>query len=180
MALSSGFAAAVGVLACCAFWIATGWHDGGLAAQMGAVFCSIFAFMGSAAWMLPGFTVSANMPMMLGLQSYLTVDFASFLNNCIATIVGVLAATTVTATIRSIGAQQGARRLLRAGRRDVARIATCDDLADIQALIRRVVDRLGLLVPRLAASGDATLRTEDVLSDLRTGINIAELQRLRR
>jgi uncharacterized membrane protein YccC len=233
MALLSGGAAALGTLVCCAFWIATGWHDGGVAAQMGAVFCSIFAFMdnpvpmlkkftvflcvavglvtvyqfailpmvdgfsglalvlaptmlisgafmGSAAWMLPGFTVSANMPMMLGLQSHLSMDFASFINNCIATIIGVLAATAVTATIRSIGAAQSARRLLRAGQLDVARVAERDDPTDVQALIRRVVDRLGLLVPRLATSGDTSLRSGDVLADLRTGINIAELQRLRR
>ena len=62
------------------------------------------AFMATASWGLAGFTVSANMPMMLALQSRFDADFAAFTNNALATVAGVLAATAVTAILRSIGA----------------------------------------------------------------------------
>jgi uncharacterized membrane protein YccC len=43
MALLSGFAAAVAVLLISLFWIGSGWPDGAVAAQMGAVACCFFA-----------------------------------------------------------------------------------------------------------------------------------------
>ncbi|WP_222183921.1 FUSC family protein [Geminicoccus harenae] len=232
MAALSGVAATVGTLVCCVFWIATGWQEGGTAAQMGAVFCSIFAtmdnpvpmlrrftlflclslvlilayqfavlpmvtgfeglalvlapvllvsgaFMATASWGLAGFTVSANVPMMLALQSRFDADFAAFTNNALATVAGVLAATAVTAILRSIGAEQSARRLLRAGRRDIARAASREQGQDLHRLIRRVVDRLGLLAPRLAGAGGEVRDTDAVLADLRAGLNIMELRSLR-
>jgi len=232
MAALSGVAATVGTLVCCVFWIATGWQEGGMAAQMGAVFCSIFAamdnpvpmlrrftlflcaslvlvlayqfavlpmvtgfeglalvlaptllvsgaFMATARWGMAGFTISANVPMMLALQSRYNSDFATFTNSALATVAGVLAATAVTAILRSIGADQSARRLLRASRRDIARAASREYGHDLHRLIRRVVDRLGLLVPRLADAGGAARETDAVLADLRASINIMELRSLR-
>lgn len=43
MALWSGAGAALAILACCAFWIGTGWQDGASAPMMAAVGCSFFA-----------------------------------------------------------------------------------------------------------------------------------------
>ena len=43
MAMLSAFAAALTVLVCCALWIASGWPDGAIAAQMSVVACCIFA-----------------------------------------------------------------------------------------------------------------------------------------
>lgn len=41
----AGVAAGAGILVCCAFWIITGWHEGSGAAQMAAIFLSLFAVM---------------------------------------------------------------------------------------------------------------------------------------
>ncbi|MBR1222264.1 FUSC family protein [Bradyrhizobium sp. U87765 SZCCT0131] len=43
MAVWSGGGAALAILACCAFWIGTGWQDGASAPMMAAVGCSFFA-----------------------------------------------------------------------------------------------------------------------------------------
>jgi len=43
LALLSAFAAAVAILACCLFWIASAWQAGSGAALMAAIFCCLFA-----------------------------------------------------------------------------------------------------------------------------------------
>lgn len=43
MALRSAFAAVAAILACCAFWIVTGWPSGAAAPMMAGVFCCFFA-----------------------------------------------------------------------------------------------------------------------------------------
>jgi len=48
------------------------------------------------------------------------------------------------------------------------------------AFVRRMVDRLGLLVPRLVAlPAGSYLHASDMLSDIRVGLNLADLQRER-
>ncbi|MBO9623336.1 MAG: FUSC family protein [Sphingomonas sp.] len=45
LALLSAAATVIAVLGCCAFWIATGWPEGGVAAMIAAVVCCFFATM---------------------------------------------------------------------------------------------------------------------------------------
>ena len=80
--------------------------------------------------------------------------------------------------MRSVGAEWSARRLLRANWRDLAAIPRHHAPHQRGRLSALLLDRLGLLVPRLAAVGTGNdLAAVDVLADLRIGINMVDLQR---
>ncbi len=104
-------------------------------------------------------------------------NFEAFANSGVALILGLTAALIITRLIRSVGAAWSARRLLRAGWRDVATAATVEGAHDRAHLTGIMVDRLSLLMPRLAAvSPGADLAAADVLADLRVGLNAIGLQ----
>jgi uncharacterized membrane protein YccC len=109
-------------------------------------------------------------------------NFEAFINGGVALILGLTAALIITRLIRSVGAAWSARRLLRAGWRDIAMAATTEDRAgrpvhDRAHLTGIMLDRLGLLMPRLAAvSPGADIAAADVLADLRVGLNAIGLQ----
>lgn len=115
---------------------------------------------------------------LLSLQNAYAADFVSYADGSFAALSGVAAATVVTALIRSVGAEWSARRLLRAVWRDLARIPGRQAPHERNALTAVLVDRLGLLVPRLAAVGAGNdLAAVDTLTDLRIGLNMMGLQR---
>jgi uncharacterized membrane protein YccC len=79
--------------------------------------------------------------------------------------------------MRSVGAEWSARRLLRANWRDLAAIPRGRTPQDHNVLAGLLLDRLGLLVPRLAAVGAGNeLAAVDALKDLRIGVNMVDLQ----
>jgi len=104
-------------------------------------------------------------------------NFESFANSGVALILGLAAALVITRLMRSVGAAWSAKRLLRAGWRDIATAATDEGSYDRAHLTGIMLDRLSLLMPRLAAvSQGADLAAADVLSDLRVGLNAIGLQ----
>ena len=106
-------------------------------------------------------------------------DFVIYLNNALALVVGIAVALVVTRLIRSVGAAWSARRLLHAGWRDIAAAASVHGPQDRALLTGLMLDRLGLLMPRLAAvSPGADIAAADVLQDLRVGLNVIGLQRV--
>ena len=117
---------------------------------------------------------------LLSLQGAYAADFVSYADGGFAALLGVASAAVVTALIRSVGAEWSARRLLRADWRDLAAIPTRHTPRDRDAMSGLLLDRLGLLVPRLASVGaENDLAAVDALADLRIGTNMAELQRER-
>ena len=113
----------------------------------------------------------------LALNNQYGGNFDHFANSGVALILGLTAALIITRLIRSVGAAWSSRRLLRAGWRDIAIAATVEGAHDRAHLTGIMLDRLGLLVPRLAAvSQGADLAAADVLSDLRVGLNAIGLQ----
>jgi uncharacterized membrane protein YccC len=113
----------------------------------------------------------------LGLENGFTGDFPSYVNGALALIFGLAAALVTTRLIRSFGAAFSARRLLRAGWKDIAAAASIQGVHDRAHLTGIMLDRLGLLAPRLAAvSPGADLAAADVLQDLRVGLNVIGLQ----
>jgi uncharacterized membrane protein YccC len=105
---------------------------------------------------------------------------ATFLNASIAVVLGGAVGVAVTRLMRAIGAQTAARRLVRAGWRDLADLAERNITPTRAEWASRMLDRGGLLLPRLshAAPGDVELQTADALRDLRTGINVINLQQI--
>jgi uncharacterized membrane protein YccC len=128
--------------------------------------------------MLLGLGFCVNMPNMLSIQNRLSLDLATFLNSNIALIVGLAIACGTTALVRSVDAEWSAYRLLRASWADIAAAARNPRISDITVLLHQMVDRLGLIAPRLGAipEGSYVLQS-DMLKDLRNGLNTIGLQR---
>ncbi|CAN5388507.1 FUSC family protein [soil metagenome] len=116
----------------------------------------------------------------VGLVDRYNGDFIFFLNGGIAQLAGILFAIGTIALFQAPGTGHGAARLLEAGWRDLARRSNLRRMPDIAGWNSRMLDRIGLLAPRLAAQGrDPGKPMLDALIDLRVGITVGELRRLR-
>lgn len=105
-------------------------------------------------------------------------NFAAYANNVLALVLGLAAALTVTRLLRSVGAEWSATRLLRAGWAEIAAAAQATQKPDRARLTGRMMDRLGLMMPRLAAaSPGADNAARGMLKDLRVGLNLIALER---
>jgi len=125
-----------------------------------------------------GMVMGAVGSTVLALNNGYVGDFAGYANGSLALLLGLAAALVITRLIRSVGAAWSARRLLRAGWRDIAAAASKEGSLDRAHLTGVMLDRLGLLMPRLAAvSPGADIAAADVLLDLRVGLNVIGLQR---
>jgi uncharacterized membrane protein YccC len=129
----------------------------------------------------PATFMIALMPIaMITLQSTAFTGFAAYINGMLGMIFGVSIVFLVSAVVKSIGADVSARRILHAGWRDLEALAGSRATADAATFTNRMLDRLALLAPRLAAADGAhDLQTADALSDLRLGLSLIELQRWR-
>jgi uncharacterized membrane protein YccC len=114
----------------------------------------------------------------LSLQETFRVDVEGFINGSLAQAGGFIAAALATRFLRSVGAEWSAYRLLRAGWRELAGLATPGAVPDRVGWVSRMLDRLGLLSPRLSmAEQGEPLDAADALRDLRIGLNVVDLQR---
>jgi uncharacterized membrane protein YccC len=130
---------------------------------------------------------SAALPVIIGfcnalaLQETFSADFASFLNINLGQFVGLFAAIFVTAAMRSMGAEASIQRLLNQTWKGIAQLARAESAPAPADFAARLVDRLGLLTPKLAGGdprhGEAT--AIQALRDLRVGMNLVAIQDLR-
>nr|WP_315252163.1 FUSC family protein [uncultured Duganella sp.] len=123
----------------------------------------------------------------LSLQDTGTLDIPNFLNSMVAQLFGFIAAAVITSLIRTVGGDWMARRMLRTARREVAQMTQTAQArspasaASRDALLRisaRMVDRIGLLMPRLAIAHptpEARAVAVDGLRELRVGLHVAQL-----
>ena len=119
----------------------------------------------------------------LAMHDTASADLVSFINSMIGQIVGVLVAARVTRLVRSVGADWSARRIQRATWRELGEMAASSQpqYAQGDAYAVRMLDRIGLLAPRIAQAGGSVegVAADDALRDLRMGADIAVLQRVR-
>lgn len=116
----------------------------------------------------------------LAIQETFTPDFATFLNGNVAQFIGVGAAIFVTASLRSMGVDAAARRLLKRTWATLAGLARARSAPEPAAFAAALVDRLGLLTPKLAqVSEHPDLIGVDALRDLRIGMNLVDVQAAR-
>jgi uncharacterized membrane protein YccC len=142
-------------------------------------FIPIGILMAIPRYLLLGLPLAVGMSLNLALQSSYSADMAAFLNTSTAVVIGSLTGVAVTQLMRVIGAETGARRLLRAGWRDLADLAAQTFTPTRAEWASRMLDRVGLLMPRLSRAGrDPELATADALRDLRTGVNIIGLEEI--
>ena len=138
------------------------------------------AYMATPIWGFPAFAWVVNSCLFLNLEPSLNLDFQLFANANLAALLAAILGLIVIATFRAIGAEAGAARLLRAVWSDVAQLTRQREEVEVSAFVRRMVDRLGLLVPRLVAlPAGSHLHATDMLSDIRAGLNLADVQRER-
>ncbi len=149
-----------------------------LTLALGAFFVPVGVLIAMPATQPLGAALGFITATLLSLQNAYAADFVTYADGSIAVLLGVAGAAVMTALIRSVGAEWSARRLLRAGWRDLAAIPHGHMRHEWRVLTGLLLDRLGLLVPRLAAVGtDNDLAAADALTDLRIGHNMAGLQR---
>ncbi|QOF81772.1 FUSC family protein [Variovorax sp. 38R] len=119
----------------------------------------------------------------LAMHDTASADLVSFINSMIGQVVGVVVAARVTRLVRSVGADWSARRIQRATWRELGDMAasTQPQYAQSDAYAVRMLDRIGLLAPRIAQAGGTVegVAANDALRDLRMGADIAVLQRVR-
>jgi uncharacterized membrane protein YccC len=150
-----------------------------LALAPALILCGICMTQPRTAPMAMGAAVNGSA--VIALQSSYTGDFAAFTNSAVAIIVGMWVATLVTRLVRSVGAGWSARRLRAVNRRSLARAAERHGAQSGLELAAIMLDRVGLLAPRLAAlPPDDAEWTADLLAEVRVGINVVELRRDRR
>ncbi len=113
----------------------------------------------------------------LALSSSYSADFASYVNGSLAAVAGIWMVTVVIRVIRSVGAEWTAGRLLRANRRDIAAAATGRHPAGRLAFTTLNMDRLSLVVPRIATAAEgADAASVRAMADLRVGVNVVEMR----
>ena len=116
----------------------------------------------------------------LGLHGNYTADLETFLNSATAMFVGITVAAVMTRQFRSVGAEWTARRLVRQGWETLAEASEGRGQQDRQHFAARMLDLLGLLAPRLAATPRGSeLASVDMLTEARIGLNILQLRRAR-
>ncbi len=130
-----------------------------------------------ARWLV-GFQLSVNLIYMLTLNDRSNPDFVTFAGSSLGTVFGILIAKMTLSTARAVGAEHGARRLLQSAWRTVIDAASGARRPDPNAVVYRMVDRFGLLAPRLASlpPGSSVLGN-DILHDLRVSLDALKIQR---
>ncbi|WP_044559032.1 FUSC family protein [Azospirillum sp. B4] len=156
-----------------------------LAVTLAPLFLVIARVIANPALAGRGLAVGATMPTLAGLTNTFSADFASYLNGAMALVLGMGFAALVTALVRAVGAEWGARRILRACWIDIRTLADPRNPPPEgglrPVLAGRLLDRMGLLVPRMAALPPGSeVAAVDALADIRTGMNVMELRGVHR
>jgi uncharacterized membrane protein YccC len=113
----------------------------------------------------------------LELQLRFSADFASFSNVNSAEIVGITASFLAMRVFRSVTAAKMARRLLWHGWCDLAILADSRRPVDRDRWLGIMLDRLGLVTPRLALSGsEVEAEAGDALAALQMGLDLIDLR----
>lgn len=123
--------------------------------------------------------LTVNGATFIALQDRYSADFTTFINGAVASLAGVGFALVWTQLTRPFGSELAAARLVRAGWSDLAETAAGARRRDRARLSGRILDRLGQLVPRLAAVEDREMQKVDGYADVRLGFNVLMLQKER-
>lgn len=122
-----------------------------------------------------GLALGVNAAVLLSIQHRYTGDFEVYINNTVASLAGLVVAAIATGLVRSAGLDWRLRRIMTASARDIAAVA-CGDQRDMQAFATELLDRLGLVVPRLGSADALTAHdAAHAVIDLRIGLNVLNL-----
>jgi uncharacterized membrane protein YccC len=152
-----------------------------LALVLAPAYLVIGLMMAMPRTMSKGLALGANGSTLMALQGSYTADFPSFANGAIAFLIGMTLAAVLMRLMRSVGAEWSVRRLIRAESASLAAAAARHQGVEGEArLTALMLDRIGLMAPRLAALPPGhDLARRDVLAEPRIGLNIVALGRVR-
>jgi uncharacterized membrane protein YccC len=154
---------------------------GMLALVMVPLYFGTALFLGTPRYWLHAYGFALTSQTMISLQPAYRADFDAFTTIFLGPLVGAIIALLVTSLMRVLSAETSAWRILRAGWLDLAALADARDPQGRRDWASRMLDRAGLLLPRLARAGGAErLRHADALADLRLGVNVADLHEVAR
>lgn len=119
-----------------------------------------------------------SFPGLAGLDISYESSFDTFANQGAAQILGSMIACLMLLLVRTTGAAPAARRLARAGWRELAAKTQPRVLPETSAWISRMLDRMVLLTPHLSSLGNGDDLTSDRLRDIRIGMALDDLQRV--
>jgi len=156
-------------------------HDfGALALVLAVVFLPLGVLLHHPRTALSALPLTVNLVALLSVQNTYSANLQSFSNAAIAMFIGIGFAVVMTRLFRSVGAEWTARRLVRQGWTTLAEAAEGRGEQDRQRFAARLLDLLGLLAPRLAATPPGSdIAAVDMLSEARVGLNILQLRRAR-
>ncbi|NPD17723.1 FUSC family protein [Xinfangfangia sp. D13-10-4-6] len=148
-----------------------------LVAALGLFLIPAGIFLAIPRLFMVGMGLCINFPFMLGLQARPSMDMVNFLDPNISTIMGIVLAILVCGMVRAVGAETSARRLMRAGWREIAAVSSRPARHGLR-LSARLIDLTGLLASRLVVlpPGSDAL-SGDLLRDMRAGVNLSDLRR---
>jgi uncharacterized membrane protein YccC len=142
------------------------------------IICGLFMAQPRTAPFATG--VAVNGTTMIAIQNGVIGDFAPFANSAIAVITGMWCAAVTVRLVRSVGGAWSAHRLRRINRESLVSSANHGGANHGLELAALMLDRVGLIAPRLASlPPDDAEWTADLLAEVRSGINIVELRRVR-
>ncbi len=128
---------------------------------------------------LPALITLLNFCNAMAIVERINSNFANFLNLNLSMFFGMLVAVLVNRSLRSMSTDASAKRLLHHTWKSLARLASGKNGEEPTAFASRMVDRLGLLAPRLALSRNEDLFGLDALKELRVGMDLVALQNIR-
>ena len=127
-----------------------------------------------------GIALGVNGTTLMALQGTSSSDFTGYANGAIAFLFGMVLAAALTRITRSVGTEWSVRRLMRAAARTLAEAARHRSHGDRAEVAGLMLDRLGLLAPRLAALRQGgELGPREAIAAPRIGLNIVDLRRAR-
>ncbi len=156
-------------------------HDFGLLVLLLAVvFLPLGVLLHNPKTMLFALPLTVNLVALLSVQNSYNANIQGFVNASVAMFIGIGFAVVMTRLFRSVGAEWTARRLVRQGWRTLAGAAEGRGQQDRERFAARMLDLLGLLAPRLAATPEGSdIASVDMLTEVRVGLNILQLRRAR-
>jgi uncharacterized membrane protein YccC len=151
-----------------------------LSAVLFPVIFVIGLFLTQPKFFLKALAISVGFAAGLALQPTFVSDFPTFMNVYAALVVGSLLALVGLSLARILPTHRVIRRILRTGWKELAGLTAAGAIPDRITWASRMLDRAGLLLPRLTrVQASRELELVNGLGDLRLGISIIELRRLR-
>jgi uncharacterized membrane protein YccC len=123
---------------------------------------------------------AVNAATLIAIQNGGVGEFTPFANSTVALLFGVWSSVVIIRLVRSVGAAWSAHRLERINRESLVNAARHGGSNHGLELAALMLDRVGLLAPRLVAlPPDDAEWIADVLAEVRVGINVVALRRAR-